>query len=124
MQDGGVNAKLEELRLKAEAQATLAPIVTREWIINEIKGLAQTTQKDSVKLGALIALGKTYQANIFVADSAPDKPADSVEDIDRKLLDLIKGMRTIEGTATPVAPKDTPPAPKPAAASRKRKPRT
>lgn len=122
-----VTAKLRELRLRREEQASLAPLLDKSWIINKIKGLAETATKESVKLGALIALGKTAQFNIFVADPDNNRKERSPEDIDRQLLDLIRGMRaTIDGNARDVTPspeKEAPPKQQAATASRKRKPR-
>lgn len=125
LHDAGVNAKLVELRQKAEAQTSLAPLVNREAILQGIHGLALNGNKDSVRLAAYIALGKTREINLFGSEPI-DKPKErSPEDIDRQLLDLIRGMRaTIEGQAVDVTPaKEKPPAGTGGVAGRKRKPR-
>lgn len=122
--DPKVQLKLRELRAKAEAQSTLAPMINKQVIVNGIHELATTATKESVRLAAYIALGKTRAINLFGSDPEPPAKERSPEDIDRQLLDLIRGMRaTIEGNAVDVTPKDTPPKPSPSVASRKRKPR-
>lgn len=123
--DPKVQLKLRELRAKAEAQSTLAPMINKQVIVNGIHALATTATKESVRLAAYIALGKTRAINLFGSDPEPPAKERSPEDIDRQLLDLIRGMRaTIEGNAVDVTPaKEKPPAGTGGAAGRKRKPR-
>lgn len=127
VRDPLVNAKLVELRSRAEEQSSLAPLLSREIVAEGIFKLARESQKDSVRLAAYIALGKTREINLFGTDPIEPKRERSPEDIDRQLLDLIRGMRaTIDGNArdvTPAPEKEAPPKQQAATASRKRKPR-
>lgn len=122
-----VRAKLRQLQDKRDAQSTLAPLLNKQIIVNGIHELAKSADKDSVRLAAYIALGKTRAINLFGSDPEPPAKERSPEDIDRQLLDLIRGMRaTIDGNARDVTPspeKEAPPKQQAATASRKRKPR-
>ena len=121
-----VQLKIEELRLAAEHVTTLAPGVTREFVINGIKEIAlDKTAKQSTRLAAYIALGKTYAAPIFREPDAPDAKPISTEDMDKRILELLRaGMATIDGVALDVTPtKEKAPGNSPAPGGRKRKPR-
>ncbi len=127
LKDPMVQLKLKELRARSEEQSSLAPLLSREIVAEGIFKLARESQKDSVRLAAYIALGKTREINLFGSDPVEQKRERSPEDIDRQLLDLIRGMRaTIDGNARDVTPspeKEAPPKQQAATASRKRKPR-
>jgi len=121
-----VQAKLKELRLAAEHVTTLAPGITREWVIQGIKEIAtDSTAKQSTRLQAYIALGKTYAAPVFKEPEQSDAKPISTEDMDKRILELLRaGMATIDGVALDVTPaKEKAPGNSPAPASRKRKPR-
>ncbi len=61
-----VELKLRELRLSAEQQTSLAPGITREWVLKGFKEIAEDpTVKPSTRLAAYIAAGKTYAAPVF-----------------------------------------------------------
>ncbi len=60
-----VQAKLRELRVKRDEQSTLAPYLTREWILNGVASLAQEADRDSVRLGAYKLLGQTVGIDLF-----------------------------------------------------------
>ena len=133
MQDANVNAKLVQLRTRAEEQSSLAPRINREYVIDGIKKIADSELvKPNTRLAAYIALGKTREVNLFGSDPIEQPTQRSVDDIDRQLLAMLRGMvSTIDGQAIDVTPakplvsaaKQSPTSPRSAAASRKRKPR-
>ena len=100
-----VNAKLKELRLKVDSQTTLAPYLTRELVINGILGLATNSDKDSVRLAAYIALGKTVGIDLFREVHVTEKITRTPEDVDKELLNHINKLKPIlESTARDVTP--------------------
>ena len=128
MQDGNVNAKLVELRLKTEAQSSLAPLLSIDWVASGIRDIAvDKTIKPNVRLAAFIAAGKLRGVNAFGSDPIEQPAQRSVDDIDKQLLAMLRGMvSTIDGSAVDVTPaKEKAPAvkPGPAVVGRKRKPR-
>ena len=113
-----VKRKLAAMRLEVESKAVLAPLVTREFVIQGITNLALHADKDSTKLRAFELLGKTVGVDLFRDVVVKETAERSVADIERELRDKLASLRNvIDGTATP-APE--PPAP---AAPRQRKPR-
>lgn len=117
-----VQAKLRELRLAAEQPTTLAPTITREFVLEGIKEIAtHPDAKLSTRLQAYIALGKTYAAPVFKEPEQSDAKPISTEDMDKRILELLRaGMATIDGVARDV----TLPVVNEKPANRKRKPRT
>ena len=100
-----VNAKLKELRLKVDSQTTLAPYLTRELVINGILGLATNATKESVRLAAYIALGKTVGIDLFREVHVTEKITRTPEDVDKELLNHINKLKPIlESTARDVTP--------------------
>jgi len=121
-----VKAKIASLQVARDKQTTLAPGITREWVIQGIKEIAtDSTAKQSTRLQAYIALGKTYAAPVFKEPEQSDAKPISTEDMDKRILELLRaGMATIDGVALDVTPaKEKAPGNSPAPASRKRKPR-
>lgn len=103
-------AKLRELRQRIEAQSTLAPEAGRNFVLNGLTTLAATAQKESVQLGALIALGKTAGIDLFREVRITEHVNRTVEDVEselkRKLLELQQRL-TIDASANkPAAPGD------------------
>ena len=128
LDDVNVNAKLVELRLKSEAQSSLAPLLSIDWVANGIRDIAaDKTIKPNVRLAAYIAAGKLRGVNAFGSDPIEQPAQRSVDDIDKQLLAMLRGMvSTIDGQATDITPaKEKAPAvkPGPAVVGRKRKPR-
>ena len=128
LDDVKVNAKLVELRSRSEAQSSLLPRINREYVIDGIKKLADDEKiKANTRLAAYIALGKTREVNLFGSDPIEQPQQRSVDDIDKQLLAMLRGMvSTIDGQATDITPaKEKAPAvkPGPAVVGRKRKPR-
>jgi hypothetical protein len=116
-----VAAKLREMRTKVEAQSTLAPNLTREFVINGVMGLATNATKESVQLGALLALGKVVGIDLFRETVVHEKRVRTVEDVETELKDrlaeLQRQLTTVEGEARRV---DAAPAPR----DRRRKPKS
>jgi hypothetical protein len=114
-----VVAKLREMRQRIEAQSTLAPGLTREFVINGIMDMAITATKESVRLNALQTLGKTVGIDLFRETVVHEKRVRTVEDVETELKDrlaeLQRQLTTVEGEARRV---DATPAPR----DRRRKP--
>jgi hypothetical protein len=98
-----VKAKLREMRARVEAQSTLAPGLTREFVINGIMDMAITATKESVRLNALQTLGKTVGIDLFREVHVTEKRVRTVEDVETELKDrlaeLQKQLTTVEGEA-------------------------
>ena len=123
-----VRAKLKQLQDKRDEQSSLAPLLSIDWVANGIRDIAaDKTIKPNVRLAAYIAAGKLRGVNAFGSDPIEQPAQRSVDDIDKQLLAMLRGMvSTIDGQATDITPaKEKAPAvkPGPAGVGRKRKPR-
>lgn len=106
-----VVAKLREMRQRAEAQATLAPNLTRNFVLNGVMGLALSASKESVQLAAYQTLGKTVGIDLFRDVHLTEKVTRTPDDVDKelktRLLELQQRL-TIDASANkPDAPGDT-----------------
>ena len=100
-----VAAKLTELRVKTDGQTTLAPYLNRELVLNGLLRLATSASKESVQLGAYIALGKTVGIDLFREVHVTERITRTPEDVDRELLDHINKLKPVlEGQARDVTP--------------------
>ena len=100
-----VSAKLRELRVKVDQQTTLAPYVNRELVLSGLVRLATSATKESVQLGAYIALGKTVGIDLFREVHVTERITRTPEDVDRELLDHINKLKPVlEGQARDVTP--------------------
>ena len=98
-----VRAKLNELRVKTDSQTTLAPYLNRELVLGGLLRLATSASKESVQLGALIALGKTVGIDLFRDVHVTERITRTPEDVDRELLDHINKLKPVlEGKARDV----------------------
>ena len=123
-----VKAKLRQLQDKRDSQSSLAPLLSIDWVASGIRDIAvDKTIKPNVRLAAFIAAGKLRGVNAFGSDPIEQPAQRSVDDIDKQVLALLRGMvGTIDGQATDITPaKEKAPAvkPGPAVVGRKRKPR-
>lgn len=110
-----VQSKLRQLQDKRDSQSTLASNLSREWIQQRIMKLADQADKDSVKLAALVALGKVVGIDLFRETTRVERIERTPADIDRELEEQLRSMAvTIEGKVNAVADK--------APADRRRKP--
>ena len=108
---------------------SLLGLLGPEFVTDGLMRLAMTANKESTKLGALIALGKVAGIDLFRETTRVERVDRTAEDVDRelkaKLQALMNGM-TIEGSASsvPASPASSAPIkPQPAAArDRRRKP--
>jgi hypothetical protein len=100
-----VTAKMRELRVKVDQQTTLAPYLSRELVLNGLLRLATSATKESVQLGAYIALGKTVGIDLFREVHVTERITRTPEDVDRELLDHINKLKPVlEGQARDVTP--------------------
>ncbi len=118
-----VVAKLRELRERLDKQSTLAPGLTREFVVNGVMSLAMNAQKESVQLGALLALGKTVGIDLFREVHVTERRVRTVEDVEQELKarlaelqQQLNGAVTVEGDARRVETQ-------PATRDRRRKPK-
>ncbi len=75
--------KLKELVASRDRQSTLASWLTKDWILHGIAGLAQTADKDSTRLAAYVALGKTAGIDLFRETVRHEQVTRTVEDAAR-----------------------------------------
>lgn len=108
-------AKIRELRERVDVQSTLAPGLTREFVINGIKGIALTGDKDSVRLAAYAHLGKTVGIDLFREVHVTEKRVRTVEDVETELKSRLAELQaqlngaaavTVEGDARRVETRD------------------
>lgn len=119
-----VQAKLFQLRAKHEATASLAPLLSKQFVLNGVMQLALSADKDSTRLRAYELLGKTVGIDLFRETHRVEKTERTVEQIDAELKERLKNlMPLIEGKATDVTPKAGASSTPPPGQSRKRKPR-
>lgn len=121
-------SRVEQLTAERMSKSSLSPLLSQEFVTDGLMRLAMTAEKESVKLGSLIALGKVAGIDLFRETTRVERVDRTAEDVDRelkaKLQALMNGM-TIDGTASsvpasqPAAPKPTPATAKP---DRRRKP--
>lgn len=115
-----VQAKLRELQSSRDQQSSLASNLSREWIQQRIMKLATDADKDSVKLAALVALGKVVGIDLFRETTRVERIERTPADIDRELEEQLRSMtKTIELKANAIL---EPEAPKSAPGDRRRKP--
>ncbi len=117
-----VRAKLKELVASREERSSVSAWLTKDWIINGIAGLAQVADKDSTRLAAYIALGKTAGIDLFRETVRHEQVTRTVEDVEQELkqkLDTLRAGLTIEGKAERLEPGASPPA---STKDRRRKP--
>lgn len=96
-----VQAKLKELRERVDEQTTLAPFLTREWILNGVARLAQHATKESVQLGAYKLLGQTVGIDLFRETTVVERRQRTPDEIDAELRKRLDELSvTIEGRAT------------------------
>jgi hypothetical protein len=92
---------------------------SREFVTTGLMRLATTAEKESVQLGAYVAIGKMVGIDMFRETTRVERVERTVEDVDRELRERLAALAPmIEGQATPVSS-----APKPRA-DRRRKPVT
>jgi hypothetical protein len=103
-----VTLKLQALRIKRDEQTSLAPLLEelkREWILEGIMQLAKGATKESVRLGAYIALGKTVGIDLFRETTVIERRERTAEDIDRELKERLRALQPmIDGSAVDVTP--------------------
>lgn len=95
-----VSAKLRELTARRDDATTLAPLLTREWVVQGIMSIAQAGEKESTKLAALIALAKMPSVGLFKDNATATEAQRSIEDIDAELRAALKNLKpVIDGDA-------------------------
>lgn len=112
-----VQAKLRALKDRREQQTSLAPILTPEWVTTRLMHLAESAEKETVRVTSLIALGKVAGIDLFRETTRVERVERSVEDVDRELKERLRLLQPVidgESRQVPAAP--------PAQTSRKRKP--
>lgn len=104
-----VTAKLSELRRESDKLTTLAPQLSRQWILERIMLIAEAGDRDSVKLAALVALGKTVGIDLFRETHVTETRQRTIEEIDAELRARLKDLQpVIEGSSRPTPAADVP----------------
>lgn len=119
-------ARVGQLTADRMKNSSLLPHLGPEFVTDGLMRLAMTAQKESTKLGALIALGKVAGIDLFRETTRIEKVDRTAEDVDKelkaKLQALMAGM-TIEGSASSVPASSSSSKPTPAGKrDRRRKP--
>ncbi len=102
-------SRVTQLTAERMSKSSLSPLLSQEFVTDGLMRLAMTAEKESVKLGSLIALGKVAGIDLFRETTRIEKVDRTAEDVDRelkaKLQALMNGM-TIEGSVSsvPAAP--------------------
>lgn len=100
-----VQAKLGDLRAKVDEQSTLAPLLSRELILNGILKLAKSASKEAVQLNAWKLLGQTVGIDLFRETVVTERRQRSPEEIDLELRRRLDELAiTIDGQANHQAP--------------------
>lgn len=108
-----IQAKLRALRIERDAKATLAPLITRDFVSQGISRIATTAKSEAVQLRAFHLLGQMAGVDLFRPTAEPERKSRTTEEIDAELKRRLDSFTTtIEGKATT----------KPAAPDRRRKP--
>lgn len=121
-------SRVTQLTAERMSKSSLSPLLSQEFVTDGLMRLAMTAEKETVRMGSLIALGKVAGIDLFRETTRVERVDRTAEDVDRelkaKLQALMNGM-TIEGSASsvpasqPAAVKPTPATAKP---DRRRKP--
>lgn len=100
-----VKAKIKRLIAERNSATTLAPFLTREWILNGVAHLAQYASKEAVQLNAYKLLGQTVGIDLFRETTVVERRQRSPEEIDAELRRRLDELAiTIDGQATRQAP--------------------
>ena len=122
--DSRIVARVAQLNADRMKHSSLLPHLGPEFVTDGLMRLAMTAEKESVKLGSLIALGKVAGIDLFRETTRVERVDRTAEDVDRelkaKLQQLMAGM-TIDGAA-PVDVTPAKPTPSGAKLDRRRKP--
>jgi hypothetical protein len=98
-----VTAKLRQLQDARDAKSTLLAFLNREYVLEGIMKIANTGDKDSVRLRAFELLGKTVGLDLFRETTRVERVDRTPADVDRELKERLQAMMlTIEGDAHPV----------------------
>lgn len=88
---------------RRDALSSLAPRVTKEFVLNGVVDLALNADKDSTRLRAFELLGKSVGIDLFRETHVTEKRDRTVEEVDAALREHLASLAPmIEGTATPV----------------------
>lgn len=99
-----VTAKLRQLQDRRDAKSILASDLTQDWILKRLMQLAEKATKESVKVTALIALGKTVGIDLFRETTRVVKAERTGEEIDRELEQRLRDLvPVIEGKVNTVS---------------------
>jgi hypothetical protein len=112
-------ARFNQMIADRRAQSSLAPIVSKEFVLNGIASIAANPNvKDQTRLAAYIALGKVAGIDLFREIHVTEKRTRTPEEIDAELRERLASMaQTIDVTPNPAPP----PAAAPGRGNRRRK---
>lgn len=103
--DVRIVARVRQLTVERNARSSLAPSLSRDFVLNGIMEIAMMGQKESNRLNAYVQLGKTVGIDLFRDVHVTERRERSADEIDAELkarLEALQnGMRTIEGASRP-----------------------
>lgn len=108
--DARIVLRIRQLRERQEAQLTLAPKITREWILNGVASIASNTEeKTGDRLKAYEMLGKSAGIDLFRDTIVTERKERTPEDVARELRAKLEALLpTIEGNSRELTPVDPP----------------
>jgi hypothetical protein len=122
----GIVARIGQLTAERMKNSSLLPMLSQEFVTDGLMRLAMTAEKESVKMGSLIALGKVAGIDLFRETTRVERIDRTAEDVDKELKAKLQAMMaglTIEGNANAKAlePGAAPAKPQPVSAKRDRR---
>lgn len=100
-----VQAKVLELRAKFDSQTTLAPLLTKQFVLNGIMQIALNADKPAVRLRAYELLGKVIGVDLFRDTQKAEPKQRTIEEIDRELRERVAALKPIlDATARRIEP--------------------
>ena len=100
-------AYLERVQYKPEQSVVEEPDKLRKFIVAGLQDLAHNSELDSVRLGAMVAMGKITDVGLFAEKSerSTDLIADHVQaELNDLLMELVKPETTIDVTPMHTSP--------------------
>lgn len=120
-----VQAKVAELRAKFDGQTTLAPLLTKQFVLNGIMQIALNAEKDNVRLRAYELLGKVIGVDLFRDTQKAEPKQRTIEEIDRELRERVAALKPIlDATARRIEPEPPGVSGSAKARDRRRKPKS
>lgn len=98
--DPRIVSRVQQMVERRDTLSSLAPRVTKEFVLNGVVDLALNADKDSTRLRAFELLGKSVGIDLFRETHVTEKRDRTVEEVDAALREHLASLAPmIEGTA-------------------------